>query len=226
MIRSLFITAILVSLTNLGGQAWAAEHTVTWGYTPPLEPAVVGFRLWRGADPYTLVAEFPGWARGGRWTQETPIAVGEAFTLTAVFAGPVSTWIDARCADPQYTDEQTCTATNAGNTWTPAACSDPSYTNDVDCLTAGQTWTAAHCSDPYYTEETECLAATLIWLAAQCENTHFTTEAECEGTESPRSAVYVYPMGDGSSGVRHARFKTVAGVAAAPLTKQAGARLR
>ena len=113
--------------------AWAAEHTVTLGYTPPSEPAVVGFRLWRGADPYTLVAEFPGWARGGRWTQETPIASGEAFTLTAVFA---------------------------------------------------------------------------------------------DATESPRSAVYVFPMGDGTPGVRHARFKTVAGVVAAPLTKQTGARLR
>ena len=65
-----------------------------------------------------------------------------------------------------------------------------------------------------------------MWLAAQCEDTHFTTEAECEGTESPRSAVYVYPMGDGTPGIRHARFKTVAGVAAAPLTKQNGARLR
>ena len=113
--------------------ARAAEHTATWDYTPPSEPAVVGFRLWRGTDPYTLVAEFPGWARGGRWTQETPIAAGEAFTLTAEFG---------------------------------------------------------------------------------------------DGTEPPRSAAYVYPMGDGSSGVRHARFKAAAGVAAAPLTKHTGARLR
>ena len=65
-----------------------------------------------------------------------------------------------------------------------------------------------------------------MWLAAQCEDTFLTTEAECEGTESPRSAVYVYPMGDGTTGVRHARFKAVAGVAAAPLTKATGARLR
>lgn len=125
--------ALFLLLWLLASPACAAEHTVTWGYTPPMEPAVVGFSLWRGADPYTLVAEFPGWARGGRWTQETPIASGEAFTLTAVFA---------------------------------------------------------------------------------------------DATESPRSAVYVYPMGDGATGVRHARFKTVAGVAAAPLTNQTGARLR
>jgi hypothetical protein len=111
----------------------AAEHTVTWGYTPPMEPAVVGFRLWRGAGPYTLVAEFPGWARGSLWTQETPIASGEVFTLTAVFA---------------------------------------------------------------------------------------------DATESPRSSVYVYPMGDGTAGIRHARFRAVVGVTAAPLTKQHGARLR
>ena len=117
----------------LASPAWSAEHTVTWGYTPPMEPAVVGFRLWRGADPYTLVAEFPGWARGGRWTQEVPIASGEVFTLTAVFAN---------------------------------------------------------------------------------------------ATESPRSAVYVYPMGDGTTGIRHARFKSVAWVVAAPLTKATGARLR
>ena len=129
MIRSLFIASFLASLAST---ALAAEHTVTWGYTPTTEGSVVGFRLWRGADdPYTLVAEFPGWARGGRWTQEVPIASGEAFTLTAVFA---------------------------------------------------------------------------------------------DATESPRSAVYVYPMGDGTPGIRHARFKTVA--AAAPLTKQNGARLR
>lgn len=127
------IYVITIFFVLLSSQAWAAEHTVTWGYTPLMEPAVVGFRLWRGADPYTLVAEFPGWARGGRWTQETPIASGEAFTLTAVFS---------------------------------------------------------------------------------------------DATESPRSVVYVYPMGDGTPGIRHARFKTVAGVAAAPLTKQNGARLR
>lgn len=126
------IIAVLLLLI-LAIPAWAAEHTVTWGYTPPVEPAVVGFRLWRGADPYTLVAEFPSWARGGRWTQDEPIASGEAFTLTAVF--------------------------------------------DDD-------------------------------------------------TESPRSEVYVYPMGDGTPGIRYARFKTVAGVTAAPLTKQNGARLR
>ena len=114
--------------------AWSAEHTATWDQYPP-SPGnpVVGFRLWRGADPYTLVAEFPGWARGSRWTQETPIASGEAFTLTAVFAN---------------------------------------------------------------------------------------------ATESFSSAVYVYPMGDGTTGIRHARFKSVAGVTAAPLTKQHGARLR
>lgn len=94
---------------------------------------MVGFRLWRGADPYTLVAEFPGWARGGRWTQETPIASGETFTLTAMLA---------------------------------------------------------------------------------------------DATESPRSAVYVYPMGDGTTGIRHARFKAAVGVVAAPLSKQHGARLR
>ena len=126
------ILAILLP-SILAIPAWAAEHVVTWGYTPPSEPAVVGFRLWRGADPYTLVAEFPGWARGGRWTQDEPIASGEAFTLTAVFD---------------------------------------------------------------------------------------------DSTESPRSAVYVYPMGDGTPGIRHARFKTVAGVTDAPLTKQNGARLR
>ena len=130
MIRSLFIAALLACLASM---AWAAEHTVTWGYTPPVEPAVVGFKLWRGADPYTLVAEFPGWARGGRWTQETPIAAGEAFTLTAVFAN---------------------------------------------------------------------------------------------ATESPRSEVYVYPMGDGTTGIRHASFKAVVGVTAAPLNKTTGARLR
>ena len=125
---------LLWLLLIISSRAVASENTVTWGYTPPIEPAVVGFRLWRGAaPPYTLVAEFPRWARGGRWTQETPIASGEAFTLTAVFA---------------------------------------------------------------------------------------------EGTESPRSAVYVYPMGDGTTGVRHARFQAVAGVAAAPLTKATGARLR
>ena len=130
MIRSLFIAAFLACLASM---AVAAEHTVTWGYTPPVEPAVVGFKLWRGADPYTLVAEFPGWARGGRWTQEAQIASGEVFTLTAVFA---------------------------------------------------------------------------------------------DATESPRSEVYVFPMGDGTTGIRQARFKSVAGVAAAPLTKQTGARLR
>lgn len=131
MIRSLFMASFLACLASM---ALAAEHTVTWGYTPPMELAVVGFRLWRGAgDPYTLVAEFPGWARGGRWTQEAPIASGEVFTLTALFAN---------------------------------------------------------------------------------------------ATESPRSEVYVYPMGDGTTGVRHARFKAVAGVTAAPLTKQHGARLR
>ena len=124
---------LLWLLLIISSPVWAAERTVTWDYTPPMAPAVVGFRLWRGADPYTLVAEFPGWARGGRWTQETPIAAGEAFTLTAVFA---------------------------------------------------------------------------------------------DATESPRSEVYVYPMGDGTTGIRHARFKSVAGVAAAPLTKQTGARLR
>ena len=114
--------------------AWSAEYTATWDQYPPSpENPAVGFKLWRGADPYTLVAEFPGWARGGRWTQEVPIASGEAFTLTAVFAN---------------------------------------------------------------------------------------------ATESPRSAVYVFPMGDGTTGIRHASFKAVVGVAAAPLTKATGARLR
>ena len=127
-----YIVIILLSAI-LASTAWAAEYTATLGYTPHMEPAVVGFRLWSGAGPYTLVAEFPGWARGGRWTQETPIASGEAFTLTAVFA---------------------------------------------------------------------------------------------DATESPRSVVYVFPMGDGTTGIRHARFKAVAGVAAAPLTKATGARLR
>ena len=127
----IFTTAILACIVV--SNAMAAEHTVAWEYTPTIETAVVGYRLWRGADPYELVAEFPGWARGGRWTQETPIAAGEAFTLTAVF--------------------------------------------DDD-------------------------------------------------TESPRSAVYAYPMGDGTTGVRHARFKVVAGVTAAPLNKTTGARLR
>ena len=124
---------LLWLLLIISSRAVAAEHTVTWGYTPTTEPAVVGFRLWRGSDPCELVAEFPGWARGGRWTQETPTASGEAFTLTAVFA---------------------------------------------------------------------------------------------DATESPRSAVYVFPMGDGTPGIRHARFKSVAGVAAAPLNKTTGARLR
>ena len=60
--------AFLLILASLASPTWSAEYTVTWGYTPPMEPAVVGFRLWRGADDlYTLVAEFPGWARGGRW---------------------------------------------------------------------------------------------------------------------------------------------------------------
>ena len=127
-----YIVIILLSAI-LASTAWSAEHTTIWSYTPPTDTAVVGFRLWRGADPYTLVAEFPGWARGGRWTQEAPIASGEAFTLTAVLS---------------------------------------------------------------------------------------------DATESPRSAVYVYPMGDGTTGIRHARFKAAAGVAAAPLTKQNGARLR
>ena len=175
------IVRILIPLflMCLASPAWSAERTVTWSYTPPIEPSVVGFRLWRGADdPYTLVAEFPGWARGGRWTQETPIASGEAFTLTAVFAGPAGVWTDAVCSDPQYTEQATCAA-------------------------AAATWTAGSCSADGYP-----------------------TEAECEGTESPRSAVYVFPMGDGTPGIRHARFKTVAGVAAAPLTKQNGARLR
>ena len=159
--------------------AWSAEYTATWDQYPP-SPGnpVVGFRLWRGADPYTLVAEFPRWARGGRWTQEVPIASGEVFTLTAVFAGPVGMWTDASCSDAQYTDQATCEA-------------------------AAATWTAGSCSVDGYP-----------------------TEAECEGTESPRSAVYVFPMGDGTSGIRHARFKAVAGVVAAPLSKQTGARLR
>lgn len=124
---------LLWLLLIISSPAWSAEHTVTWDYTPLVGPAVVGFRLWRGADPYTLVAEFPGWARGGRWTQEPPIASGETFTLTAVLS---------------------------------------------------------------------------------------------DAAELPRSEVYVYPMGDGTPGIRYARFKTVAGVAAAPLTKQNGARLR
>ena len=130
MIRSLFITSFLACLASI---ALAAEHTVTWDYTPPTEPAVIGFKLWHGTDPYTLVAEFPGWARGGRWTQETPIASGEVFTLTAVFA---------------------------------------------------------------------------------------------DATESPPSEVYVFPMGDGTTGIRHARFKSVSGVTTAPLTRATGARLR
>ena len=179
MILSLFIAAILVSLTNLGGQAWAEEYTAIWGrYPPSPSNPVVRFKLWRGADPYTLMAEFPGWARGGRWTQETPIAAGDAFTLTAVFAGPVGVWTDAACSDAQYTDQATCEA-------------------------AAATWTAGSCSAAVYS-----------------------TEAECEGTESPRSPVYVFPMGDGTTGIRPARFKSVAGVVAAPLTKQNGARLR
>lgn len=223
----IYLFSIFLSLV-LASPAWSVEYKATWDrYTHSSEVTLVGFRLWRGTDPYTLVAEFPGWARGGTWTQETPIASGDVFSLTAVFAGPVSTWIDAHCADPQYTDEQTCTATSAGNTWTLDACSDPAYTTEVDCLAAEQTWTARHCSDPYYnTGEAECLAATLTWFAAQCEDISFPTEAECEGTESHRSAVYVYPMGDGTTGIRHARFKTVAGVTAAPLNKQNGARLR
>ena len=109
------ILAILLPLI-FAIPAWAAEHTVTWGYTPPTEPAVVGFRLWRGADSYDLVAEFPGWARGGRWTQEEPIASGDMFTLTAVFDGPIGEWTDAVCSDPQYTDQSTCEA--AAATWT------------------------------------------------------------------------------------------------------------
>ena len=171
---------ILVTLfCLLYSSSWSAEHTATWDrYPPSPENPVVGFKLWRGGDPFTLVAEFPSWARGGRWTQEEPIASGEAFTLTAVFAGPVGVWTDAACSDVQYTDQSTCEAADA-------------------------TWTAGSCSAVGYT-----------------------TEAECEGTESPRSAVYVCPMGDGTTGIRHARFKTVAGAAAAPLSKQTGARLR
>ena len=172
-------TIVVILFCLFAVPAWSAEHTATWDqYTPYPGNPVVGFRLWRGTGPYTLVAEFPGWARGGRWTQEVPIASGEAFTLTAVFAGAAGMWTDAACSDPQYTEQATCEA-------------------------AAATWTAGSCSVSGYS-----------------------TEAECEGTGSPRSAVYVYPMGDGTPGIRHARFKTVAGVAAAPLTKQNGARLR
>lgn len=162
----------------VASQAAASEYTVVWDYTPPASPAVVGFSLWSGTDPYTLVAEFPAWARGARWTPEQPIASGEVFTLTAMFAGPVGVWTDAVCSDTQYTDQATCEA-------------------------AEETWTAGSCSAYGYT-----------------------TEAECEGTESPRSATYMYPMGDGSSGVRPARFKAVVGTVSAPLTKATGARLR
>lgn len=174
--RRIYTTALF--LAALSSPTWSAEHTVTWGIDPRWQPAVVGFRLWRGADPYTLVAEFRGWARGGRWTQDEPIASGEAFTITAVFAEAAGVWTDAACSDPQYTEQATCEA-------------------------AAATWTAGSCSADGYD-----------------------TESECEGTESPRSAVYIYPMGDGTRGIRHARFKTVAGVTAAPLNKQSGARLR
>ena len=174
VICHIFIAALLACLAC---PALAVEYTATWDrYTHSPELTLVGFKLWHGGD--TLVAEFPGWARGGRWTQETPIASGEAFTLTAVFAGSVGVWTDASCSDEQYTEQATCEAADA-------------------------TWTAGSCSADGYS-----------------------TEAECEGTESPRSAVYVFPMGDGTSGIHHARFKTVAGVVGAPLTKQHGALLR
>ena len=170
---------IILFLVSLTSTAWSAEHTATWDrYPPSPENPVVGFKLWRGAYPYTLVAEFPGWARGGRWTPEVPIASGEVFTLTAVFAGPVGVWTGAACSDAQYTDQATCEA-------------------------AAATWTAGSCSADGYD-----------------------TEAECEGMQSHRSAVYVYPMGDGTTGIRHARFKEVVGVTAAPLNKTTGARLR
>jgi len=172
------IGAALVACVLLSSVSAAAEYEMSWDYTRPTSPAVIGFKLWSGTDPYELVAEFPGWARGGRWTQETPIASGEAFTLTAQFSGPVGTWVGAACSDVQYTDQATCEAASA-------------------------TWTAGSCSANGYD-----------------------TDSECEGTESHRSAVYVYPKGDGTPGIRHARFKAVFGVAAAPLTKQNGARLR
>lgn len=122
-----YIVIILLSAI-LASTAWSAEHTTIWSYTPPTDPAVVGFRLWRGADPYTLVAEFPGWARGGRWTQEVPIASGEAFTLTAAFAGPAGVWTDAACSDAQYTDQATCEA--AAATWTAGSCSADGYSSE------------------------------------------------------------------------------------------------
>ena len=79
---------------------------------------------------------------------------------------------------------------------------------------------------PAVHEQATCAAAAATWTAGSCSADGYPTEAECEGTESPRSAVYVFPMGDGTPGIRHARFKSVAGVTAAPLTKHPGARLR
>ena len=37
--------SIFLSLV-FANSAWAAEHTVTWDYTQPVAPAVVGFKLW------------------------------------------------------------------------------------------------------------------------------------------------------------------------------------
>lgn len=80
MISRYFMIGLL--LFALVGKAMAAEYTVEWGYTPPSEPAVAGFRLYKNN---TQIAEFTGASTTTGVFTDT-LTIGDTFELSALFA--------------------------------------------------------------------------------------------------------------------------------------------
>lgn len=80
--KQFFILILLLLCLSVAGQSWAAEYTCEWGYTPPSEPAVTGFRLYKNG---TTLIDFTGAAITSGVFNAT-LTIGDIFELTALFA--------------------------------------------------------------------------------------------------------------------------------------------
>lgn len=79
MIR-VILTAALLAFASLASAAQSIH--VEWGYTPPSDPAVTGFRLYQNGQPRI---DWPGASiESGDVTLDS-LDVGDSFTLTALF---------------------------------------------------------------------------------------------------------------------------------------------
>lgn len=90
MKRLVFAACLLAVVLCAAGSAPLAQPvqiTVEWGYTPPTEPAVVGFRLYQliGETPTPVHDWLGGNLRQGGCTVDIS-AEEEVFTLTALFS--------------------------------------------------------------------------------------------------------------------------------------------